>query len=368
MLEILLPFGLPPDELSRDLLTSLRTPALAQLLARASAGPTAHHSGFQPSLPHEIWLEQQLGPFSAGPTTALQGASLSEADLASGVWFMLFPVHLHIARDHLVLTDQRQLSLSDAQARSLFGSAAELFHEAGLHLRYGDGGCWFLRADGWQDMQTSSLDAACGHNVEIWMPKGPQARAWRKLQNEVQMIWHDAAVNHARQAQGNPVVNSLWLQRIAPASDQTAPPSGKTLYHASTGADTGSGKQPDPDSKPGCGNHTSPTHHGSTDKAPEPERDGASRGCSNLPAFADLHTRILYADTLISPALASDWAAWLDAFAALDANWFAPLLANKAVWPLRLTLCHGQRLRQFTCSRLGHLAIWRNNGLPRLTP
>lgn len=349
MLEVLLPFGLPPDELSRDLLSSLRTPALSKLLARASAGPTTRHSGFQSSLPHEIWLEQQLGPLSATPASALEGAGLHGADLASGIWFMLFPVHLHIARDHLVLTDQRQLALPDAQVRLLFASAAECFHEAGLQLRYGDAGCWFLRADGWQDMQTSSPDAACGHNVEIWMPKGTQARAWRKLQNEVQMIWHDHAVNQARQAQGWPVVNSLWLQRLSVAGGPTVPPSGKSLYRASSGASaprSGSGS-----GLPGLAEAFSGTLSDTLAHAPP-----------------DLPTRILYADTLISPALASDWAAWLDAFAALDANWFAPLLAHKALWPLRITLSHGQSLRDFTCTRPGQLAFWRKHGLQRLTP
>lgn len=373
MLEVLLPFGLPPDELSRDLLASLRAPALLQLLARASAGPGTRHSGLHPRLPHELWLEQQLGPLAAVPAVALAQAGIEAHLLGSGDWFMLFPIHLHIARDHLVLTDQRQLPLPDSDSRALFASAAGLFQEAGLQLLYGDARCWFLRAADWPDLQTCSPDAACGHNVEIWMPKGAQARAWRKLQNEVQMQWFNDPVNQARQAQGWPVVNSLWLHRIA-AGGPSAPLPGKSLYYASTGSPDQVDRNNNSDKGNISGNggnmhgNGDGSKHGSGygNKHGDSHVNNSNHGCSPLPATPDKH--ILVADTLIGPALASDWSAWLDAFAALDANWFAPLLANQSAWPLRLTLGNSQSLRQFTCTRAGRMAFWRNNGKPGLMP
>ena len=332
MFELVLPFGLPPDELSRDLLAALQTPALAQLLARTSEQPATRQDGFAPCLPHETWLEQQLGALATLPQSALAALepALAPPVLSAGDCFMLFPVHLHIARDHLVLTDQRQLAITTVEAHALFTRAATLFDEVGLQLIPGDSHCWFVRAGQWQDMQTCTLDAACGHNVDIWMPKGTQARNWRKLQNEVQMCWFDDPVNLARQAQGLPVINSLWLQRISTGSAPAA--TGKTLYRASV------------------------------------------QGTRPPPAPAELAQQILYADTLISPALAGDWAAWLDAFAALDANWFAPLLANKATRPLHLHFSHSQRMRHFTCKPPGFaafLTFWRSNGrngLQRLAP
>ncbi|MFX8047684.1 hypothetical protein ABTK64_20425, partial [Acinetobacter baumannii] len=52
---------------------------------------------------------------------------------------------------------------------------------------------------------------ATGHNIDIWMHKGEQERAWRKFQNEIQMTWYDHPVNQAREARGLLPVNSVWL-------------------------------------------------------------------------------------------------------------------------------------------------------------
>jgi hypothetical protein len=71
-----------------------------------------------------------------------------------------------------------------------------------MTLQYGDASTWFLRADGWTGLKTASADAACGHNVDIWMPDGEHARAWRKLQNEIQMMWFAHTLNDEREAQG----------------------------------------------------------------------------------------------------------------------------------------------------------------------
>lgn len=335
MLEIVLPFGLPPDELAKDLIASLRTPALARLLACARAHGSREFDGFNRSLPHEQLLDETFGPALRNAAGLLQNIDPAR----TGYWFILHPVHLHIARDHLVLTDTRQLPLTDEESRALFASAAPVFQESGMTLLYGDGRRWLLQADAWSDMQTATLDAACGHNVEIWMPKGSQARAWRKLQNEVQMTWFEQEVNLARLTRGLPVVNSLWLadgaQIDAPASVSTqsgaisAPgSSAKTDLQLLLASSQNTGQWALPEQSSNC---------------------------------------MLYADTLIGPALGGDWSDWLNAMQALDQQWFAPLLAASRL-PLRLTLGHNHALREFSCNKLGLLQFWRKNGLARLLP
>jgi hypothetical protein len=44
------------------------------------------------------------------------------------------------------------------------------------------------------------------------MPRGPSARTWRRLANELQMLWHEHPVNLGRQARGLPVINGLWFE------------------------------------------------------------------------------------------------------------------------------------------------------------
>ena len=123
-IEILVPFALPPAELAVDLLRELGLPALAMLLARARRLPTSAdnsrdpdadtHDGFARSLPHEAWLAHRFGMATALPTCGSPPLAAARMRMLGmhpepGYWFMLQPVHYHIARDHLVLTDLRQL-------------------------------------------------------------------------------------------------------------------------------------------------------------------------------------------------------------------------------------------------------------------
>ncbi len=214
--EILLPFALPAPELAADLLRTLNVPALSTLVAKAKTPVSRNFDPFSRSLPHETWLAERLGLANqlvadSSPPLAISRMRALQPESTAGFWFLLQPVHIHIARDHLVLTDLRRTTLSEQESRALFDAALPLFRQAGKDLQYGDANTWFVRADDWRQLQTATPDAACGHNIDIWMPKGEGERAWRKLQNEVQMEWHENAVNTARAAQGLPPVNSLWL-------------------------------------------------------------------------------------------------------------------------------------------------------------
>jgi hypothetical protein len=42
------------------------------------------------------------------------------------------------------------------------------------------------------------------------LPQGEGALQWNKLQNEIQMLLFSHSVNEPREAQGQPVINSLW--------------------------------------------------------------------------------------------------------------------------------------------------------------
>jgi len=302
-LELLLPFGLLPPTLGDDLLRSLNAPALAMLLARTrfgAAGFRAESSDpYARALPHELWNARRAGlpaDPQAGGSPPLAAAALRQHGLTEtdGHWFLLRPVHLHIARDHLVLTDWRRLQLTEVPARRLFDTARPLFEAAGKTLRRADADTWFVRADDWSELQTATPDAACGHSVDIWMPHGTGELAWRKLQNEVQMEWFTDPLNEERQAQGLEPVNSIWLWGGAPA------------------ADTGSGDWSEVFNLPStmaCGN------------AARHQADSPAQLLAAKPRRA-----LLVLDQLSAAALASDWGYWLECLHALEREWFAPLL------------------------------------------
>jgi len=347
-LDILLPFGLPPAELSADLLRELHTPALAALLARARMEPHESFDDFQRALPHEIWLARAFG-LDAGTQAGsppVAEALMRETGLqpsATDAWFVLQPVHIHIARDHLVLTDPRQLALDENEARALFDIAEPLFSEAGKQLMFGDARTWFVRAEDWSELLTASPDAASGHNIDLWMPRGPNERDWRKVQNEVQMHWFNHPINEAREARGERPVNSLWLWG-----------------------------GPSPREWPASGSYDKACNLSGWMRA---FRQGArqyadaAHAANLIPGLAGRNLLLL--DALLEPALANDWARWLDAMRKLEEHWFAPLLQalkSGALDRVSLILTHDNRISRAAATRSSLRKFWVKPSLANLCP
>ncbi len=317
-LEILLPFGLPPKEIAPDLITTLNAPAFSTLISRTISGKRGLQKrifeDFSLALPHEIWLAQRCGlqqasmPSDAIPLAlaTMQSMGLkpeTELEAKSAHWFVLNPVHIHVARDHLVLTDQRQLSIDETESRALFDTALPYFQEMGYSLVYGDACTWFVRADDWRDFQTGTPDAACGHNVTLWMPQGQHALQWRKLQNEIHMLWHNHRINENRAERGLPVLNSIWLWGGASAWQQNKRSSSVTDFtHIFNLSNQNIGY------RQFC--QSGEQHSNAADVIQAQPKHG-----------------LLMLDELIAPALANDWSDWLAQWQALEENWFVPLLA-----------------------------------------
>lgn len=350
-LELLIPFALP-QEMASDLLRQLQTPALASLLGRSKKTGTRKLEDFSRGLPHEYRLAQALqltkadDPDNSPPLAAcaLQQAGLNTQ---SGTWFLLNPVHMHIARDHLILTDLRQLPITDAESRALFATAQSLLEEEGRQLHYCSAHTWLLQADAWAGLQTATPDAACGHNVDIWLPKGEAERAWRKLLNEIQMAWHIHPVNETRAEAGQPAINALWLWGAAPGNLSSLSQEGShtpTVFH---------------DAAIGPITHLLP---------------GPPVACAQeaLQIFAGSGAVVSgWLDSLSGPALASDWGTWLQHMQALEQNWFAPLqsaLREGRLEQLSLTLTNSHALRTFSSNRHSHRKFWKSPSLSNLAP
>jgi hypothetical protein len=250
-----------------------------------------------------------------------------------GVWFIVNPVHIHAARDHLVLTDPRQLMITEQESRALFDIAQPLFEEVGKTLLYGNAQTWFARSDAWEQLQTSTPDAASGHNIDIWMPKGTGERDWRKLQNEVQMHWFNDPVNTERESRGIKPANSIWLWAGTPASMQASPAAYDTVFN--------------PDGWVGAIAQYS-----------------AKQVSNATPSDIITQTperRLLVLDGLLEPALANDWSRWLDQLHTAETNWLTPLLAalkSGKIDQLSLILTHHARISTFTASRLSLRKFW----------
>lgn len=342
-LDLLLPFALAPQEMARDLLRELNMPSLAMLLSRGKPQSVQSEDEFSRALPHENWLAHRFGLQAAldnsSPMLAANMLRTFGLPVQSGWWFILQPAHLHVARDHLVLTDPRHLNLTEQESRDLFNTIKPLFDESGKTLHFGSAAVWLLRADDWQTLRTSTPDAACGHNIDIWMPHGEQARDWRRLQNEIQMHWHAHAVNDAREMRGLKPVNSVWLWGGAAAGARTAQQESKQTFIP--------GEPHNP-------------------FAPE-----AILPISTIDILDSVSQRgLLILDDLVSPALATDWAEWLAHFQPMESTWFAPLLdalQSGRLERLSITLSHGTTLATYAINRTSLRKFWRAPSLARLS-
>ena len=288
-MHLIVPFAGTVSQAGQQALQSLALPQLEKLLARLSPGPALGSDEFSLNAPHEQALAQAWG-WGAGPAaltdladSALPFAAARAAELGlqaspenHAAWGLLTPVHLHVGSEGISLTEPEALALDEAGSRELLEIVRPLFESEGFTLHWAAPLQWLASHPLFEAMPSASLDRVIGRNVNPWLPDLRAARLVRRLQNEVQMVLYTHAVNDRREAAGLPTVNSFWLS-----------------------------------------------------------------GCGQLPDNAAAQREPARVDTrLRGPALSEDWAAWCEAWHALDAGPVAALARDPA--SARLTLC-GER-------------------------
>ncbi|MES2899148.1 MAG: hypothetical protein V4723_05425 [Pseudomonadota bacterium] len=336
---LVLPFALPPAELAPDLLRNLQLPALAAILSRSASSVALPFDAYNAALPHESYLAQVLGLSSTGrpafAAAAMRGYGLEAGE---GTWFLASPAHVQIARSHLTIADARSLQLSDSHSRTLFGLAKPYIEESGKTLVYGDAATWFLRADDWADLHTSSPDAAIGLNLTDWLPSGPRSVEYRKLQNEIQMLWFEHPVNNERESHSLPAINSFWPWAQSPGTATRA----NSPLLAVSGA---------------------PAWLAALASQPVPP-------VAELLAGAHSDATVLAAE-LLQDAINGTWAAWLQHMQRFEDSLFAPALQaleQGRIGRLHLVLGNRSGHTQITTSKMAQRAFWRRNTLDRLLP
>jgi hypothetical protein len=350
-ISLVLPFALPAPEFAPDLTRALQAPALAALLSRISDTRYRPLDADARVLPHELWIARALGlAHGLVPGVATSAMRAIGLDPEDGMWFVVNPTHIQIARTHLQMGDTRALDLREHEARALFDSARPCFEDAGYALAWGTHDTWFMRADDWTEITTASPDAAVNMNLTDWMPSGPQARAFRKLQNDVQVTWFTDPANAAREARGQLPINAFWPWGNASmatehAQQLVAKVSGKPLVRPRVAAF----------------------------EAPGWLTALADRRIDSLAdadALLDGDDRWLLAcGNVMAPGIAADWSGWLQQMQRLETGLFAPLLAalkNGRIKEVRLVLSHRDGHLETTTTPLAQRKFWRRPTLERL--
>lgn len=181
-------------------------PALNKLLARANriaksgTADALRYALFNYALPDhqdrpDGWLSYQVD------TGAVPNGVVLRAD----------PVHLRADQHRLVLFDAGQLKITLEEAQALTESFNQLYVADAMQLEAPTAVRWYLRLAETPALHNTPVSQVLGRDIDTHLPTGPAARHWRRFSNEVQMLFHDHPVNRQREAQGQPLINSLWL-------------------------------------------------------------------------------------------------------------------------------------------------------------
>ena len=143
------------------------------------------------------------------------------------------PCHWRVATDHVTMAHPRQLELDAEESQALLAAMQPFFQHDGIALEYDAPTRWLARGEVFRDLATASLDRVVGRTIDEWMPRAPQARLLRRLQQEMQMLLYTHEINEARGRTGLLPVNSFWVSgtgALAPSAAAAAP-AGLRLPH-----------------------------------------------------------------------------------------------------------------------------------------
>jgi len=287
MLTLIVPGLIWTRQALADLTGDLPLPAFATLLGRGRLTQ-------RPPLGTAAILAEISGLAAPLPAAALRRFALREHPEEAD-WLCLDPVRLNFQERSLVVDDPQNLRLTTEEAAALAVALAPTFAELG-RLEVLSAEHWNLRlsaaAPAFQPLPQAAGRAAAP------LPLDAAYAPWRQALNEAQMVLHAHPVNQARQAAGQPVVNSLWPW--------------------------GGGRLPQP--------RTATTHDALWSN--DPVARGIARllqidGTTLPDAFGSAPARrpLAIFDALEQPARSGDAIAWRDELARFEAGWLVPALA-----------------------------------------
>lgn len=284
-MHVIIPYAFGPAEPCSAALRSCKLPNLCRLLERMQAEPADAPEPLSLSMPHERALARAVGlPLTDGliPWAAYRALQHPTGQAGPGHWAFVSLCHWQVHSHHIALAQWPIQDLSETDDQALRQAMQPYFAQDGITLHPDQAGRWLAQGDALAALPTANPERVVGRDVRPWMPDSGQARALRRLQNEMQMLLYTHPVNDQRQAQGLRTINSFWL-------------------------------------------------HGTGE-------------LNALPAAPSEPPEVLAG--LEQSALAQDWPAWAQAWCALDAGPLQAISQRlKAGHEVRLTLC-GERLAQ----------------------
>lgn len=176
----------------------LDLPTLAKLAGKGSLEPLAGSAS-------AAWRRLLGAPLTLAANLAKAGGH------DDGVWLIADPVNLRVDRDRALLGDVGIMNLSLQESQSLVASLNDFFAEDGLHFHVLEAGRWLVQLPKPSEASFSPLADVIGEDINRHLPKGKRGMLWCRYLNELQMLLYNHPVNDAREARGEPTVNSVWF-------------------------------------------------------------------------------------------------------------------------------------------------------------
>ncbi|MDR3391728.1 MAG: hypothetical protein P4L77_08330 [Sulfuriferula sp.] len=329
-IDLLVPHLIPAAEMRQALLDNLALPALATLLARGSHTMTDAPGGMDAVLYRRFGIARQAD-WPIAPITLLADGG----NPAEHYWLRADPVHLRATRDQLMLVDSAAFNISQDEAEQFAEAFNRHFRQDGLLLYPLRPNRWYLKIDTPPTLTTHSVNSVAGKHIDAYLPGGPDALAWHRLYNEIQMLFFSLNVNDIREARGELPINSLWCWGggVLPKTEAVA-----------------------------C----SKLYANDSDARALAFAAGVPNDKLPVNAAAIDQPAIILLDALTGGAQYGDYTGWREALLQLEHDWFAPLLAglkSGRISSLQITTATQHRLVDWQIQRSNLLKFWRRDSL-----
>jgi len=214
-------------------------------------------------------------------------------------WLRADPCSLRVNRDVVVPVDASMFDLSRDETESLVERLNAHFADRGLVFHPMQPERWYVRVDGPLPHDAPPLAVARGRPIEV--RPGADAASWHMLSNEIQMALHEHPVNEARERRGAPPVNAVWLwgggRFTAPAVRPFRRVRARDPLAAGLALGSGAAVLPLPDDARAW-----------------------------LRSAGGAGVELLVLEGLRAPASYAELGTWRERLAALEREWFAPLV------------------------------------------
>lgn len=241
-MEYIVEHALPPAALATPLGQSLKQsrPELNKQLndlkaSQSHFGPQV--AGCTPFEARVLTLNGWSQRVSQIPGQALAAWQLAVTQSTAPVWAAQL-CSTQIGTSAATLHPLSTLELSHDEAQSLCEAAQPSFghKDDDIWVQAITASTWRVHAPLAELAHTVSPDALAGQNIAGWWPDSDAWLAWRRILNEIQMVWHNHPVNEARLERGLPAVNGVWLYGGAPGWQPHVQPQPMALNNTQTPA------------------------------------------------------------------------------------------------------------------------------------